>query len=58
MGIAFPVGVLGSEFKRVFDAHNLQITNRVSEKKKQKAEQAKRESAAAKSRRAGTYSPC
>jgi hypothetical protein len=51
VGIAFPVGVLGSEFKRVFDQHNLKITNRLSEKKKQIQEQAKNE--AARSKRAG-----
>lgn len=34
VGIAFPVGVLGSEFKRVFDSHSMEITARLKEKKK------------------------
>ena len=43
MGIAFPVGVLGSEFKRVFDLHSLKIKNKISEKKKHLADLAKKE---------------
>lgn len=44
VGIAFPVGVLGSEFKRVFDLHSLKIKNKISQKKKHLADLAKKES--------------
>jgi hypothetical protein len=44
VGIAFPVGVLGSEFKRVFDLHSLKIKNKISQKKKHLEDLAKKES--------------
>jgi hypothetical protein len=44
VGIAFPVGVLGSEFKRVFDLHSLKIKKKISQKKKHLADLAKKES--------------
>ena len=53
VGIAFPVGVLGSEFKRVFDLHSLKIKNKISQKKKHLADLAKKESISRNSKKNG-----